>query len=359
MTIVDRYLLTRMCSTLLKSLLSFVCLYIMIDLLTHRDDAISNYDVPWAVIAEYYLAFSPQVIYQVAPFALLVTALLVLGDAAQNNEVTAMLAGGVSLRRFVRMPILGALAFFACLLSFQETYGTTAIQRAEEIEHTYFSRNPDLEREGMSWSNLSGEWTCHIKKFNRLALTGEGVMMHAHGDKVHQIAARRIYWDDQRNQWLLEDGLWHTFLADVTQKYPSTVIRQAPAPFDESPDELFAMEMPSEVKTARQLANDIAAMEARSVPVESLRVDYYAKFAQPALSFVMIFLAIPFAMRVRRGGLAVSFGMSIAIAMAYIVVFMITMSLGHAGRIPPIVAAWSANAIFLGTGFFMFLRTPT
>ncbi len=95
------------------------------------------------------------------------------------------------------------------------------------------------------------------------------------------------------------------------------------------------------------------------MPVGKMRVDYQTKFAQPALCFVMIFLAIPFAMKIRRGGLAVSFGLSIAIAMVYMVVHIVAVSLGHSGRLPPVVAAWLANAVFFATGLILFLRTPT
>ena len=95
------------------------------------------------------------------------------------------------------------------------------------------------------------------------------------------------------------------------------------------------------------------------MPVENRRVHYYAKFSQPFLCFVMIFIAIPFAMRLRRGGVAISFGVSLAIAAAYLVVFALGMLLGDAGRLPPPIAAWLGNIVFLGAGLVLFARTPS
>ncbi len=359
MTLVDRYFARRMVGVLLRTLLAFVVLYVFIDMLTHRDLAFARFDVPWSIIFSYYLAFSPQIIFQVAPFALLVAALLVVGDAAQNNEVTAMLASGVSLRRLVRAPVLVALVFSISLLALQETIGVSALARSAEIEQDNFSSNPELEREGISWASLSGGWTCHINKFNRIALTGEDIIMHLHtNDDVEQIEARRIYWDENSAAWMLEDGVWLRFDAAVEFMMPAK-IRQQAAPITETPDDLFAMEQSANTKTALELAHDISAARARAVPTSSMQVAYYAKFAQPALNFVMIFLAIPFAVRIQRGGLAVSFGASIVIAMIYIVVFAVSVSLGQADRIAPITAAWAPNALFLATGLFLFWRTPT
>jgi lipopolysaccharide export system permease protein len=311
-------------------------------------------------VAQYYLLFTPHMIYQVAPLALLVSALLVLGECAQHNEVTATLAGGVSLRRFSRMPILVALALAVGLFAMEQVWGAAATRKAIEVENTYFSRNPDIAREGVSWANLGGRWTCHVVgKFNRIALTGEEVLLSSiRDDAVEQIEADRIFWDEEREEWMLEDGRWFTFDPGISSASERR-ITQCPAPFSETPDELFALEKPSDTKSVSQLADAIRSAQSRAMPVGRLWADYHAKFSWPALSFVMIGLAIPFALRLRRGGLAISFGASIAIAMVYLLIYYVSMSLGHAERLPPAVAAWAANAIFLTAGLVLFVKTPT
>ena len=347
--------------TLIQALVALSLVYVFIDLFTHRQVDIRKFNVPANIVVQYYLNFLPSVIQRVAPFALLISALLVLGDAAQNNEVTAVTASGISLRRFVRMPILLALAFAGALFLLDERIGTAAAVEAERIDRSYFSSTDPRDRTGISWANLAGGWTCHIGKFNRIARTGEDVLMYKRGaDDMQQVEAHRIYWDDAQQQWILEDGLWCVFPADGSMILPGDrSIRQRTAPITETPDQLFALEKPSETKTAKQLETDIAQARGRDVPSARLQVDYYAKFSQPVLSFVMIWLAIPFAMRLRRGGLAIGFGASVAIAIAYLMVFSIATGLGYAERISPLAAAWSANAVFFAAGVVMYWRTPT
>lgn len=363
MTTIDRYFFGRLLSTLAKVVITLMCVYILIDFLTHRRPDILKHDVPWPMVALYYLAFAPQVLYRVAPMAMLVSALLVVGDAAQNNETTAALAGGISLRRLVRALLLGALLFAAAVFVMEETVGAAGTRAATSVEANYFARRPDTERAGVSWANLEGAWTCHILKFNRLALTGEHVLIHSiRDDAVEQIEAGRIYWDEaagSAGQWTLEDGRWVVFDPKLNEKRAQLRITQLPAPIIETPDDLFAIDEPPDTKGAWALSRDIQRAAARGMDTGPLWVDYHAKFSQPALNFIMIWLAIPFAIRLRRGGLAISFGMSIVVAIAYLIVFGVSMGLGHVGRLPPFLAAWLANLLFFTAGVLLFIRTPT
>jgi len=362
MTILDRHIGARLVTTFFKVLVSLVFLFILIDLLTNRRNDIVKHDVPWSVVLRFYAVYIPTIIYkhQGASMSVLVAALLVFGSLAQNNELTAALAGGISLRRMVRVPVLLAATLAISLFALQETVGVAATREARELEERYFSQNTEGKWTGVSWARLTGGWTCHIMKFNRISLAGENLFMHSFGEeKAQQIQARRIYWDPERTQWIMEDGRWFVF--DLTKDWECQVTRitQSAAPVQESPDELFALQEPPDTKTVSQLMTDIRGAEQYGMPVGAYLADLHAKFAQPALCFVMIWLAIPFAMRLRRGGLAIGFGVSIAIALAYLILFRISMGLGHIERVSPLVAAWLANAVFLAYGFIMFRKTPT
>jgi lipopolysaccharide export system permease protein len=360
MTILDRYLGARFGWTLLKTLVALVGLFVAIDLLGDKRGDIMKQDVPWTVVVQYYLVFIPRIAYLMAPLSVLIAALLVLGEAAQSNEVTAALASGVSLRRLVRWPVLVALAFAVATFGAEQTVGAAATRAANQIERDFFTRNYDYRRAPVSWANLSGDWTCHIAKFNRLALTGQEVGIHAfRDDEIVRIVADRIYWHEDREEWLLENGRWMVFPEDFGMKLEDARITQGVAPFTESPDELFAANQPADQKTTRQLRVEIAKAVSRGEPVGRMLVDYYAKYSHPALTFIMILLAIPFALRIRRGGLAISFGASVVIAITYLIVYAVVTQLGYAERLGPVTAAWLANGVFFVLGLVLFWRTPT
>jgi len=360
MTTFDRYLLRRMAAALAKILVTFLAIFLLVDFVAARIADMLMYDVPPGVVAAYYLYLIPFVLNQAAPLAMLVAGLMVLGQAAQDNEVTAMLAAGVPLRRLVRMPVVLAAGAAVGLFAMQETIGATATDRAESINDRYFSTSGVRQRPPIAWANLEGGWTCIAGKFNRIALTGENISISRHTASTgEQIIARRMFWEPAVQQWLLEDGVWVVLDTQRNVRESLRRISQVPAPIAEPPERLFALDEAPERKTAAELRADIAYAAARGMPTDAYAVDYHVKFSWPALCFVMISLAIPFALRLRKGGVAISFGTSIAIALAYLAVFGVCVIFGHAERIPPVAAAWLANCVFLALGLVMFQRSPT
>ncbi|HNR30525.1 MAG TPA: LptF/LptG family permease [Candidatus Hydrogenedentes bacterium] len=361
LTLLDRYLSKRLLFTLAKVVVALLLIVIVVDLLATRRRQIEKYDVPWRMILEYYATFAPTVLfkYQAAAVGMLLSGLIVFGRAAQDNEITAALAGGVSLRRLVRTPLLLAMLLTVGTFFAVDTLGAAAYRRFERLDNEYFRGFSPGARQGVSWTNLSGDWTAHIRQFNRRALTGEGVIIHSvTPELVQDIQARRIYWDETRGKWIIEDGRWFAF-DRAAQLERTTRITQIPAPFAEPPDRLFALDESPDGKSAAALRRDLRLAGGLGMPVQAQWVDYHAKFAQPALLFIMLLLAVPFALRVRRGGVAISFGLSIAIGLAYILLFFIATGLGHLQQLPPPVAAWLPSALFLGLGAYLFRKTPT
>jgi len=65
---------------------------------------------------------------------------------------------------------------------------------------------------------------------------------------------------------------------------------------------------------------------------------------------------MPIGMRSLRGSsLANNIGVGLLIGASYWFVLALAVSLGHSGALPPIIAAWTANAIFAGIGLFLLL----
>lgn len=363
MTILDRYIVSRLLSTLAKIVLTLAGLYILIDLLVTRQNNIIRYEIPLRFVAEYYFVQLPVILftYHAVALGLLIAALMVLGKAAQDQEITAALAGGISLRRLALGPLIAGLLVAVLSFGLQESWGVYAAKRAQALDDQYFTRSGGVGfRDSRSWTGLSDGWTCHILKFNPVALTGEDVYLHRFdGAMVEDIRAERIFWDPAQEQWLLENGRHFSFDRGRAWEQRVARITQAPAPFSEPPEALFVLDQPASAKDAAELYRDLTWAASFGMPTGRHWVDFHAKFARPALCFVMVLLAVPFALRLRRGGLAVSFGAAIALGLAYMMVFFAGVGLGWMGTLPPALAAWLANGLFLLGGGWLFLRTPT
>ena len=75
-----------------------------------------------------------------------------------------------------------------------------------------------------------------------------------------------------------------------------------------------------------------------------------------ALIFTVIALPVSFAVPV-RGGAPLGTGLSIILALVFWTMFSLSLSLGYAGVIPPPVAAWAAQVLFLFLGMVALMMT--
>jgi len=363
MTLFDRYLIRRLAGMALRVCAAFAGIFVLVDLLTVRLEKITRYDIPLVTTVEYYVYQMPMILfeYHVLSVAMLAAGLMVFGKLAQNQELTSLLAGGVSLRRLA-VPALGlALLVSSAAFLTAETAGVEAVARQKVIDDNYFRRVSGSDRGAQSWTNLGEDrWTCHVLSFNREALTGQNVFLHLNEpDRVEEIRAGRIYWEPDSREWLLEDGYWFRFDPNQEWQGSSERITQRAAPFSAPPEELFALDQPPGAVSIGALAADIERAERLNTPTQSARIALHEKVARPMTGFIMMLLALPFAARIRRGGVAAGFGASLAIGMVFLLAHFSATGLGHLGLLPPWFAAWIANAVFFACGTVLIFRTPT
>jgi len=103
------------------------------------------------------------------------------------------------------------------------------------------------------------------------------------------------------------------------------------------------------------LRRQITQLHRKGIDTSESWVDLHLKLAQPAASFIMMFVAVPLAFRgTRTSSLAASMALGITLGFSYIIVLGIARALGHSSTLPPIVAAWAANALFaLVAGYYV------
>ncbi len=360
LTRLDRHYLARVTGAMARILVALVLLTAIVDLLLARQDNIVKYSIPlWAVVA-YYVTLTPTILfeYHAAAISVLLAGLFVLGRAAQDNELTALHGGGVSLLRAARAPLVGALAFAVGVFAFQETLGVKTARAFEHISSHYFSKISGGVGAGFSRVDVDG-WSLHVLSFNRRAMSGRDVFLYRMApDELEEIRARRLYWDAPSGQWVLEDGTATRFALRENWRAVTRRVTQEPAPIVTPPESLFALDAPPLTRTVAQLRENIRAAEAQGISARRERMALHLKFSQPALCFVMMCLALPFAVRLRRGGMMVSLGAGAAIGLTYLASFYLFMGLGYIGKVPPPVAAWAPTFLFMMIAVALARRAP-
>ena len=111
---IDTYIITKFLGTYFFALLLVLSITVVFDF-NERMDYFMRNDAPWsAIIFDYYLNFIPYFANLFSPLFIFIAVIFFTSKLADNSEIIAMLAGGISFNRLLR-PYMISAAIIAVL----------------------------------------------------------------------------------------------------------------------------------------------------------------------------------------------------------------------------------------------------
>jgi lipopolysaccharide export system permease protein len=122
------------------------------------------------------------------------------------------------------------------------------------------------------------------------------------------------------------------------------------------PADLKVLGKYSDSMTIAELSRYCEKLKAGGYDPTRYLAQMHSRFSLPFGCAIMAFLGIPFALRSgRSSGIAFGIGLSLGIGFLYVIVNSVIISFGQVGLLPPVVAAWATNFIFLMVGIWLSL----
>ena len=358
MKILNRYILKHFRRYLLLSLMTFVGLYLVVDFL-EKIDNFTKHNAALELYLLYYLNTVPMVVVQIIPLAVLLAVFLTIGALSRNNELTAMRSGGVSLGH-ISLPLLGiALLISFMVMGASELLVPVTSEKARHIYNVEVKKRQLLAtQKGNLWFNNS-EQLIHIRRYRANNLTLLGIIAlktDPEQQLLRRVDAPRGRYENK--QWKLSNAVVRHFdpaSGELTmlEKYPSFILEM-----DKTPEDFEGSQPRPEEMNMWQLYEMAQTMADEGFDNTRYTVDLFAKMATPFACLVMAFFGIPFAIqRGRNSNLAMGIGLSIAIGFLFFICQTVLQAFGYSAALPPIIAAWGANLVFLLLGIWSLLST--
>jgi lipopolysaccharide export system permease protein len=358
MKLIDRYIIKQFLLTALFGIVAFTFIFIVIDLMEKLDDFLDR-KADAMVIFQYYIAFTPEMIKLMTPVAILLSSLFTTGKLSNNNELTAMKSSGVSMYRFMAPMLLLAFLISAASVYFNGWIVPYANQRKFNIEHVYLQRNYEATARSNIYVQDGSRRIVSINFFDRATNLGGRTSIQDFSDTnlislSQRLDARQIRWDTTTGKWTLYGVTKRTFdqrkeLLSTADKLTMDTLHFTPVDIvkkEENPDEMDYFELKKFIERQQRTGTDVAR----------LQVDFYSKVSFPFASFIVVLFGVPFSFGKRRGGLAVQFGISVAVCFIYLIFMKTSQVFGYNGDLQPLLTAWLANLIFLGGGIVNIVR---
>ncbi len=354
MRILDRYLLREFLAYLAMGVVAFLGIFVVVDVFEKIDKFVDN-KTPLTTILRFYLYYLPFVLQQILPVAMLLASLMALGRFARQHELTAMLMAGVSLRRAFAAVFALALAVSALASWFEQSIIPEANYRREEIYNVEIRGRPPARESRLRNIRYigAGGRIYLINSFDPKQNLMRGVVIQEFlGSSLRRrLDASTATW--QLGAWQLNRVTERLFDGDaLTTGYHAQLLLSAA----ETPEDFAKETRKPDQMGFGELRRWIRRLKLSGSDATQYVVDMHAKVAFPLINFITVLVGASLSTRVRRGGMALGFGLSLAISFLYYCALRAGQALGHGGALPPVVAAWSANLVFAGIGLWLFRR---
>ncbi|MDX2176206.1 MAG: LptF/LptG family permease [Candidatus Sumerlaeia bacterium] len=315
----------------------------------------------------YFLLTLPTNAAYILPVCTAVATLWVLAQKARANELLAYLCGGVRPHRIARPFLLAAFVISLAALGVNEYAAPAAVAQAYRVEKLHIQQKPEatLARDRNVILRVGPGRYLRVASYDSQSRWMEFPKLvdldPETGTVRSRLEAATAVWGGARQDpsWRFEQVRRWTFDADgeVTafERLDSLESRELDPPLDPSIGQLLETTVKPERMTFRELRSYLAVMERQSPRDPVLATELHLKLSIPLATLLVALLAAAHGVRPGHAGVLVNLGGGLIWLIAIFVTLIVGRSLGHAGALPPPVAAWAPHALFaiLGTGLLV------
>jgi lipopolysaccharide export system permease protein len=355
--ILDKYAVREFTKTVLVALFAFITIFITLDVVEYVDDFIDN-NVAVPTVIKFYAFQIPHIFILSVPVAILISALLTVGQMARHNELTAIKASGVRLSRTV-LPLI-ALGIVSSLVSL--AVGEMVMPRTDteviriktnEIKKSSGAGQPRIQK-NISYRGKKGLFYFAPEYDTRFQVMKDVVIEKWEDTLVFRVNAEKATWKD--SAWVLSDAWIRWFSEDGEVEREAFVSEDEFGDIRDYPHDIAKEQKDPEEMSYWELKSLITRIEQSGGDATRYHVGLNMKIAFPFTNVIVILLGAPLSARLRRGGIAVGIGLGLGLCFLYYGFIRVGQALGDHGVLPPLTAAWIGNVFFAVAGIILLLR---
>ncbi len=347
----DKYILKEMIGPFLFGVGAFIIVLVSIDLLYDALKLVVREGYPAGLVARAFLYRMPQTITLTLPMATMFGVLMAIGRLSSDGEVEAMRAGGISFLRLAVPVLAGGLLISALALVLNEVVVPPANNASNQL--LVELAEGAVTRQGYLLVQLPEDQPPQIQLY--------AAHFDPQTNRLRDVWIVKFRDGKYRDQYTAESAVWRDTTIEMKNvrhwdydHYRQERVQEFDMEVGTAPWQLKELrKKPADMPLA-DLRRDIQRM--RKLPAAARKkltelVEYYhIRLAAPwtALGFALI--AAPLALRPKRTTTSVGLGISLAIILAYYIIFNTLRVVGEQGALPPVLAAWLPNLILYGVG---------
>ncbi len=355
-TKIDWYIAKKFISTFFLSMLLIIIVVIIFDLSEKIDGFIKNEAPLKEIVFDYYCNYIPYLVNMFASLFVFITVIFFTSRMAANSEIIAILSCGVNFHRMM-VPYIASAALIA-LLSLGLNLFVIPHSNVTRIafEAKYVKRHNNYNLRNIHYQISPGQFV-YIESFSRWNNTAyKFTIEDMEGHKlIRKVSAESAAWDSTSAGWKLRKVITRDYSAGLKDdvRYDD----QVDTVIDLKLKDLFNNEKTVETLALGPLNELIATQKLRGDPnVMYARIEKQRRLTMPFSAIILTIIGVSLSARKRRGGIGWNIGIGIGLAFSYIFFLRMSEMFVYTDTLPPGVALWLPNLLFMAVAYFLYKR---
>jgi lipopolysaccharide export system permease protein len=192
-----------------------------------------------------------------------------------------------------------------------------------------------------------------IKRYYPATATAEGISIYEIGGREkfpRAITAKSAKW--KKKSWLLKDGIIHDFDKKGFLKYEMS-FESLEINVDFNVIDFFGTQRTPQEMSRKELLKQIKIFERGGIDTKRLKTDYHFKISIPFACLIVVLIGAPLSLKASAGGTFIGILLCILLISVYNILMSIGRAMGFSGLLPPFLAAWLPNILFIVVGGFL------
>ena len=359
---IDWYILKKFLTTFFFAIFLFTVIAVVVDVSEKTDDFVKSQLGVKKIITDYYFGFIPHIVALLFPLFVFISVIFFTSKMAGRSEIIAILASGTTFNRWLRPYWIGG-SILAIMLWFANQY---VVPRANQIRGNFEAKYIDGNNSYNALLNTSSNIYLRIDSFtyagiyayDTLTKRGGPVFLYTiNGNKVVQnTRADVITWDTATRSWRLE-AVIDRKLQPLQEQVSMEMTKKMN--FNFKPYDLSRDKYTKDKLTSPELDRFIRLEELRgSEGLNDLKVERYRRDATCITVILLTLIGAVVAGRKVRGGSGVHLAVGFMTAALFIITDRFSTIFSTKGNLPPTIAAWIPNMLFVFVFIYLYRKAP-
>lgn len=356
----DRYIIGKFLGTYFFSIALIISIAVVFDFSDNIDKFLSRNAPMEAIFLDYYLNFIPYYSNLFSQLFIFISVIFFTTKLAENSEIIAMMSTGVSFKRLMRPYMISAAIICAM------TYGLGAyVIPKGNVKRVKFENTYKRKRVATYTSNVQLEVDsgviAYIGRYEDRIKTAYDFTLDKFVNKklVSHLQAVSIQYDtlsEEPYHWIIKNYQVRNFQGrrEILTRGTRTdsIIKMEPQDF-------LITKGQEQTLTTPELGQYIERQKQRGFAnIKEFEVEYWKRGASSAAAFILTAIGVSLSAKKRKNGMGISLGIGLALSFSYILFQTISSTFAINASVPPVIAVWIPNIIFLFIAFYVYSKAP-